>query len=52
LLAGKGGKIIFGGVRFADVQPAFITTGKLEYFQKLVERMRAGMLNPLTVPAQ
>ena len=52
LLAGKGGKIIFGGVRFADVQPAFITTGKLEYFQKLVERMRTGMLNPLTVPAQ
>jgi len=52
LLAGKGGKIVYGGVRFADVQPAFITPGKLEYFQKLVERMRAGMLNPLTVPAQ
>ena len=52
LLAGKGGKIIYGGVRFADVQPAFITTGKLEYFQKLAGRMRAGMLNPLTVPAQ
>ena len=52
LLAGKGGKIVYGGVRFADVQSAFITPGKLEYFQKLVGRMRAGMLNPLTVPAQ
>jgi hypothetical protein len=52
LLAGKGGKIVYGGVRFADVQPAFITAGKLEYFQKLVGRMRAGLLNPLTVPAQ
>jgi hypothetical protein len=52
LLAGKGGKIVYGGVRFADVQPAFISPGKLEYFQKLVGRMRAGMLNPLTVPAQ
>jgi hypothetical protein len=52
LLAGKGGKIVYGGVRFADVQPAFITPGKLEYFQKLVGRMRAGLLNPLTVPAQ
>jgi len=52
LLAGKGGKIIYGGVRFTDVQPAFISPGKLEYFQKLVGRMRAGMLNPLTVPAQ
>ncbi len=52
LLAGKGGKTVYGGVRFADVQPAFITTGKLEYFQKLVDRMRAGLLNPQTVPAQ
>jgi hypothetical protein len=52
LLAGKGGKIVYGGVRFTDVQPAFITPGKLEYFQKLVGRMRAGLLNPLTVPAQ
>jgi hypothetical protein len=52
LLAGKGGKIVYGGVRFADVQPAFVTPGKLEYFQKLVGRMRAGLLNPMTVPAQ
>jgi hypothetical protein len=52
LLAGKGGKIVYGGVRFADVQPAFITPGKLEYFQKLVGRMRAGLLNPQTVAAQ
>ena len=52
LLAGKGGKIVYGGVRFADVQPALITPGKLDYFQKLVGRMRAGMLNPLSVPAQ
>jgi hypothetical protein len=52
LLAGKGGKIIYGGVRFSDVQPTLITTGKLEYFQKLVGRMRAGLLNPLTIPAQ
>ncbi len=52
LLAGKGGKIVYGGVRFADVQPAFFTPGKLEYFQKLVGRMRADLLNPLTVPTQ
>jgi hypothetical protein len=52
LLAGKGGKIVYGGVRFADVQPAFITPGKMEYFQKLVGLMRAGLLNPQTIPAQ
>jgi hypothetical protein len=52
LLAGKGGKIVYGGIRFTDVQPAIITQGKLDYFQKLVGRMRAGLLNPLTIPAQ
>lgn len=51
LMAGKGGKIVYGGVRFADVQPAFISAGKLEFFQKVVDRIRAGLLNPLSVPS-
>lgn len=45
---GKGGKIVYGGVRFSEVQPAFISPGKLEYFQKTVELIRSGLLNPLS----
>jgi len=49
LIAGKGGKIVYGGVRFTDVQPAFISPGCLDYFQKITARIQAGMLNPLNV---
>jgi len=48
LKSGKGGKIVYGGVRFSEVQPAFISPGKLEYFQKTVELIRSGLLNPLS----
>lgn len=49
MVSGKGGKVVYGGVRFTDVQSAFISPGKLDYFQKIVSRIRAGLLNPLTV---
>lgn len=49
LKIGKGGKVVYGGVRFSEVQPAFISPGKLEYFQKTVELIRSGLLNPLSV---
>lgn len=47
LLAGKGGKIVYGGVRFSDVQPVFISPGKLDYLQKVVTNIRSGLLDPL-----
>lgn len=49
LMSGKGGKIVYGGVRFSEVQPAFISPGKLEYFQKTMGLIRSGLLNPLSV---
>jgi hypothetical protein len=49
LIASQGGKTVYGGLRFSDVQPALIGQGKLEYAQRILEKLRAGMINPLDV---
>ena len=52
LVSGVGGKIIYGGVRFTDINPTFLTRGKLDYVQKMVEKLRAGLINPQSVPLE
>jgi len=40
---------VYGGMRFVDVQPELIGQGKLEYAQRILEKLRAGLINPLDV---
>lgn len=50
LVAGVGGKVVYGGVSFTDVNPAYLTRGKLDYVQKMVEKLRSGLIDPQSVP--
>ncbi len=52
LLAGQGGKVVYGGVKFMDIQSALLPQGKLDYVQRIVDKLRTGMLNPESVPLE
>ena len=52
LVAGKGGKIVYGGVSFTDINPTYMTRGKLDYVQIMVEKLRSGLIDPQSVPTE
>ena len=52
LIAGKGGKVVYGGVRFIDIQPALLPQGKLDFVQRIVAKLRSRMINPQSIPLE
>jgi len=52
LIAGKGGKTIYGGVQFADLQLNLFPQGKVDFIDRMLDKMRSGLINPLSVPKE
>jgi hypothetical protein len=52
VIAGKGGKIVYVGVEFDDVQSNLLPQGKMDYVNRMVNKMRVGLLNPQSVASQ